>query len=136
MNDINELQRKVNEIQGLIVTKKKLLLELATIDTQLNNLLSQTQIKKPTSKKRSLAHSLNFYIMRVMAPGAHMSPKEIATKVKEAGYQTNNEKFTGYIHKIINKREDIKKVRFGVYARMDKSNQNDLPKLTLGQRQG
>jgi len=71
-----------------------------------------------------------------MCPGAHMTPKEIAAKVVEAGYQTNNKKFASYIHTAINKREDIKKVRFGVYTRMDKSNQNGLPKLTLGQRQG
>ena len=119
--DVNELQGKLNRLQSLITNKKKLLTQLSEVEEEINIILSQVHVKP--KKKGNLSLALHNYISRAMAPGAHMTPKEIARKVKEFGYESTNPMFSSYIQQRLLRRDDIKKIGRGVYCRIAKVSQ-------------
>ncbi len=114
--DIANLKEKLERVQELLERKEIILAEIETIDTTIASLLSQIQTKTNKPSK-SLAHSLNYYIIRAMAPGAHMHLWAIAAKILELGYETTNERFSSYLQVQLKKRNDIVVVRHGVYMR-------------------
>lgn len=119
--NIQTIQEKLNRCQVLLKNKQELTTTLSEIDKELNTLLSQVQTKAVGSnskEKRSLAHSLDYYIIKVMCPGAHMTPIEVSIKVQEEGYHTDNKDFASYMGSILANREDVMKVRHGVYTRV------------------
>ena len=112
--DIANLKEKLERVQVLLERKENRLAEIKSMDEEISSLLSQIKTK---SNRKSLAHSLNYYIVRVMAPGAHMRICVVAAKILELGYETTNEKFASYVQVQLKKRNDTVLVRHGVYMR-------------------
>ncbi len=122
MVEANILQEKITKLQELVNRKKTAERELYTIEKEINTILGE--MKETNSKyirhSKNSINSLNNYIVRVMAPGAHMSIKMVAEKILEAGYETTNTKFNSYLHTIFTNRDDIRKVSHGIYTRVQK----------------
>ena len=125
--EIAELQEKLEKTKNLLQHKEVLLAQLDTVNKEITLLLSQ--LKDSGGTRKSLSHSLNYYIIRAMAPGAQMSPQQIADKVVELGYETTNEKFAGYIQAALKKRKDVSKVRHGIYVRKASLKQTSTKEL-------
>ena len=120
MINADELQEKLTELQGLVNRKKASERALQKIEEEISIVLKEMKSTKKVGYKSRPdgTYSLNNYIIKVMAPGAHMALKTIAEKIMEAGYETMNVKFGSYLHTVITNRDDIRKVRRGVYTRV------------------
>jgi len=119
--ETSKLREQLSNIQKLLEEKEELEARLQKVSKEVEDLLKKL-LPKP-KPKRGLAHSLDYYLIRAMAPGAHMTPSEIAAKVVELGYPSSNKSLASYIQTYITKkRKDIVKVRHGVYMRRDNRN--------------
>ena len=120
MLDANELQERLTKLQGLVNRKKASERELKEIEEEINTVLSEMRVTriKHTNHRSNGKSPINNYILRIMAPGAHMALKTIAEKILEAGYETTNARFGSYLHSVLSNRKDIRKIRRGVYTRV------------------
>ncbi len=115
----DELQEKVSKLQGLINRKKASERELQEIEKEINIVLvAMGHIDIKHEHRIRTNNVLSNYILKVMAPGAHMSLKTVSEKILAAGYTTTNTRFASYLHTVFSNRDDIRKVRRGVYTRV------------------
>ncbi len=73
---------------------------------------------KGAHKQRSTNGLLSNYILKVMAPGAHMRLVDIQTKIIEAGYVPSHSRFSSTLHAAITNKNTVRKVSRGVYVRV------------------
>lgn len=135
-SQIELMRGKLKEVDNLLTLKERLLntikqseQRLKDVDRTINRILSTTVISAtagPSRHKQNLKH----YIIRAMAPGAHMSASEVAKKVQLLGYITRSKTFSKQIQTFLSAQKDIKRVRRGIYTRV---NGKLKDQITLGQ---
>lgn len=140
--EIDTMRSKLKEADSLLNQKELLTNKmenlskaLAEINTKLACVLDHTVVSKPTAKRRR--QNLRSYLLRCMAPGAHMHLWEIAKDVLTLGYQTEDQRFNNALSTFLSKQNDIKRVRHGVYTLVANGDKKKEPEklseqLTLG----
>ncbi len=142
MNDeIRLMSDRLEEAKTLLDRKKKLHIDItalenekATVDSRLKVILgtvSNTTAERRVCRKRQ---SLRNYVLRAMAPGAHMPIPQIVSRVVSLGYVTRNAKFSDYMSLFLAKQPDIKRVARGIY--MMTAGESLKSQITLGRQQG
>lgn len=117
--EVEEMTRKLGDIQNLLKRKTNLLTLIEGIDNEIKQHLALIRPGNGGGGKRVKTGSLGNYITRVMAPGAHATLKGLAKRVQEAGYVSEGAGTTlrNSIYTILMQREDVTRVRHGVYVR-------------------
>ena len=105
----------MERVYQLEVEKRGLLDELIKdYKTTRTSFPSITPSTSPSNKRKQ---NLDNYIIKVMAPGAHMALCVIEAQVLEEGFVSNDKTFKTRVCKRLRERNDVTKIRRGVYMR-------------------
>ena len=112
---IEEQIEAAREIQVLLERKRHYLKELDNVNVKIQGIISSLNPK--TQINHNGIQNFDHYLIRVMAPGAHMTPAKIAAAMQQLGFKTNSKSFAGYLAAKMKKRKDIIRISHGTYMR-------------------
>ncbi|MCF7796014.1 hypothetical protein K9M42_02880 [Patescibacteria group bacterium] len=140
ISQLSEQEKQKEVLNKKIDTTKN---DLEKLTKKINNLLRQFDVKtsktdvktfKKRGPKKGTKHyknemSLKEAVEKVMKPNVEMSPKDVASMVKEIGYKTkqkNKQFFRSSICTILRNDNSIKKIGRGNYVLASKKNKGTV----------
>ena len=129
MATIDKQIEDTNQIMKYLQQKKELVDRINELNGKIQHLSKRLGVSNAvqlveTPKKTRVSNSATIqqYIYRAMAPGAHMKIDEIAQKVLEKGYKTKSKTFNGQVGEAVRQRGDTRRISYGKYVRHNENN--------------